>query len=121
MFHAGLRPFIWAFLVGDAFHIPGFRIARRVQKALQVAGIRQNECRIVAIEARRLVDRFPWRDVVGRAADDIGRVVDLGHVDFIVANRQRAGVEERIGVDHVDEVVMQPHRQAGRVAVSCLC
>src|SRR5947208_7711678 len=52
-------------------HEGRFRIGWRIEKALQVSTVRKHEGGALAHDLGRLVDAFPWRDVVGDAGDHV--------------------------------------------------
>src|SRR5262249_11707087 len=58
----------------------GLRIGRRVEQALQVAAVGEDECRAVTDDACRLVDGLPGCDVIGDTGNDVAVHLDLAHV-----------------------------------------
>src|SRR5262245_59045074 len=73
----------------------GFRIAGRVEQALQMTAVRQDECRILAHDPGCPIHRLPRRDVIGHASDDIAVDLDLFHVDRGSVERELVGIYER--------------------------
>src|SRR5215469_14344948 len=97
-------------LVDRASDERSFRVARRIKKALQMTTVRQDKCRILAHDLRRLIHGFPWRYVSGNARDDVAVDLDALHIDSDAVQRKLSRIHERVGEVEVEVVRMQARR-----------
>src|SRR5215470_1605675 len=99
-------------------HEPRPWIAWRIDQALDVAAVRQNEgASRTAVQPRSLVHAWPRRDVIGEPSHNVSVDADLAHVDPGAANAKLAGGWKRIRLEQGEEVGVKPSRQSGRVVV----
>src|SRR5689334_5305274 len=55
--------------IDPADHVRGFLVGRGIEKALEMAAVRQYESRCVADDQGGLVNSFPWRDMIRDSRD----------------------------------------------------
>jgi hypothetical protein len=77
----------------------------------------EHEGAALAVKLRRVVAALPRRDVIGQACDDIAVQIDSTHVERRAAYFKPTGIDERVGVDEIEEVGMQTDGQSRRVVV----
>src|SRR5262245_29698774 len=94
-----------------------FGVAGWIDEALNVAAVGEHEGAALAVEFRRVVAALPRRDVIGQPGDDIAVQVEEAHVERRAAKLEPAGMNERVSVDEIEEIGMQPGGQPRRVAV----
>src|SRR3990167_1723312 len=100
-----------------ALEVVGFGVARRVENALDVPAIGQNEALAATDQQARAIDRVPGGDVIVDPGDVEAVDRDLLQVDRGAADFQAAGTDQRVVFEEVDQVAMQGGRQAGVVVV----
>src|SRR5690606_31088368 len=97
--------------------LPIFGVARRIENALDMAAVGQDEATVAAEQQGRAIDRVPGRNVIVDAGHAEAVDVDLGQVHRRAADLQPTGAAEWVVLEEVDQVAMQGGGQAGVVVV----
>src|SRR3990167_11392956 len=98
-------------------HVATLGVARRVEDALDMPAVGQDELALAAEQVGRLVACLPGGDVVGGAGEAEYVAGDLLEVDRRATDFQGAGTDQRVGLEHVDELAVQCGGQARGVVV----
>src|SRR5262249_36906066 len=81
-------------------------IAGRIDEALDVTAVGEHEGASLAIELGGVVAALPRRDVIGEPGENITVQIEEAHVEGRAAKLETAGMDERIGLDEIEEVGM---------------